>query len=224
MALRIGKHLVKTGDLWALDIPAADTKTRRPLDYPISKELCTRIDLYLERFRRRIPGADTHTGLWASNKRRPMSAIGIYNAVRRRTKKAFGFGGEPASLPACRRKLVVDPGPGQRQRRQRPIGSSSRSASPRNTTSWHSRVSRGVRSPAPSTQHESDLRVSSTFSATAEAPDFDSVIPRFEFLAPQPASPSPLRHRGRSHKNRAVPRGFAVARRISKRRGSASSG
>jgi len=55
IALRIGKHLVKTGDLWALDIPAADTKTRRPLDYPISKELCARIDLYLERFRRRIP-------------------------------------------------------------------------------------------------------------------------------------------------------------------------
>ena len=69
VALRIGKQLVKTGDLWALDIPAADTKTRRALDYPISKELCTRIDLYLERFRRRIPGADTHTGLWASNKR-----------------------------------------------------------------------------------------------------------------------------------------------------------
>jgi integrase len=91
VALRIGKQLVRTGDLWVLDIPAADTKTRRPLDYPISDELCTRIDLYLERFRRRIPGADTHTGLWASNKRRPMSAIGIYNAVRRRTKKAFGF-------------------------------------------------------------------------------------------------------------------------------------
>jgi integrase len=91
VALRIGKQFVRTGDVWVLDIPAADTKTRRPLDYPISDELCTRFDLYLERFRRRIPGADTHTGLWASNKRRPVSAIGIYNAVRRRTKKAFGF-------------------------------------------------------------------------------------------------------------------------------------
>jgi integrase/recombinase XerD len=90
-AMRIGKQLIKTGDLWALDIPAADTKSRRPLDYPISKELCARIDLYLERFRRGIPGADKHIGLWASNKRRPMSAIAIYNAVRRRTKKAFGF-------------------------------------------------------------------------------------------------------------------------------------
>ncbi len=91
VALRIGKQLVKTGDLWALDIPAADTKTRQPLDYPLSKELCTRIDLYLERFRRRIPGADRHTALWPSNKRRPMSAIGISKAVGGRTKKGFGF-------------------------------------------------------------------------------------------------------------------------------------
>src|SRR5262249_43817003 len=91
VALRIGKHLVKNGDLWELVIPAADTKTRRPLDYPISKELCTRIDLYLSRFRCRIPGANMHTGLWASNKQRPMSAVAICAAVRRRTKKAFGF-------------------------------------------------------------------------------------------------------------------------------------
>ncbi len=92
VALRIGKQLVKTGDLWALDIPAADTKTRQPLDYPISKDLCTRIDLYLGKFRCRIPGADKHTALWASNKRGPMAAIGLYKAVRRRTGEAFGFG------------------------------------------------------------------------------------------------------------------------------------
>ena len=91
VALRIGKQLVKTGDRWALDIPAADTKTRRALDYPISEELCRRIDVYLERFRCRIPGADKHTGLWASNKGRPMAAIAIYNAVRGRTKEALGF-------------------------------------------------------------------------------------------------------------------------------------
>ena len=34
-ALRIGKHVVKSGQLWALDIPAADSKTRRALDYPV---------------------------------------------------------------------------------------------------------------------------------------------------------------------------------------------
>ena len=91
-ALRIGRHLIKAGDLWELDIPAADTKTRRPLDYPISKELSARIDLYLKQFRSRIPGADKHSSLWSSNQSRPMCPDAIYYAVLRRTKKAFGFG------------------------------------------------------------------------------------------------------------------------------------
>jgi integrase/recombinase XerD len=91
-ALRIGQQLVKTGDLWALDIPAADTKNRRALDYPISQEMSARIDVYLEQFRSRIPGADKHIGLWPSNKGWPMCPDGIYIAVRKRTKKVFGFG------------------------------------------------------------------------------------------------------------------------------------
>jgi integrase len=92
VAMRIGKHLEKIGHLWGVDIPAEDTKNRRPLDYPISEELSERIDLYLGRFRSRIPGAKRHTGLWASNLGRPMCAMAIYDAVRTRTKKAFGFG------------------------------------------------------------------------------------------------------------------------------------
>jgi len=91
-ALRIGQHLVKSGDFWALDIPAADTKTRRPLDFPISPEISERVDIYLEQFRSRIPGSDKHTGLWASNKGSPMVSNGIYLTVWKRTKKAFGFG------------------------------------------------------------------------------------------------------------------------------------
>jgi integrase/recombinase XerD len=91
-ALRIGQHLVKVGGLWALDIPAADTKSRRALDYPISREISGRIDLYLEQFRSRILGADKHAGLWASNKGRPMDSSGLYSAIWKRTKKAFGFG------------------------------------------------------------------------------------------------------------------------------------
>jgi integrase len=91
-ALRTGKHLVRTGDLWALDIPAVDTKGgRRPLDYPIAKEISARIDLYLERFRSRIPGAASHSGLWPSNRGSPMCAGAIYDTVCKRTRKAFGF-------------------------------------------------------------------------------------------------------------------------------------
>jgi integrase/recombinase XerD len=90
-ALRVGRHLKKAADLWELEIPAADTKTRRPLDYTISQELSARIDLYLERFRCCIPGTDKHSSLWSSIQGRPMCSDGIYEAVQRRTKTAFGF-------------------------------------------------------------------------------------------------------------------------------------
>ena len=92
VAMRIGKHLVKTNGLWALDIPAADTKSQRALDYPVAPELSARIDLYLQRFRGRIPGAGTHVSPWASNQGRPMGAMAVYDAVRKRTRKTFGFG------------------------------------------------------------------------------------------------------------------------------------
>lgn len=91
-ALRIGRHLVKAGDLWALDIPAADTKSRLALDYPISRKMSGRIDVYLEQFRSHIPGANKHTGLWPSNKGGSMCPNAIYITVRKHTKKVFGFG------------------------------------------------------------------------------------------------------------------------------------
>jgi len=90
-AIRIGKQLIKTGNRWSLDIPAADTKTRHALDYPIADELSERIDVYLTRFRPLIPRADKHTSPWASNQGRPMCPDAILEAVRRRTQKALGF-------------------------------------------------------------------------------------------------------------------------------------
>ena len=90
-ALRISKHLVKSGNFWALDIGPEDTKNRQALDFPISAQLSARIDVYLDKFRKRIPGANTHDGLWASNKGRAMDDGTIYDMVRRRTRTAFGL-------------------------------------------------------------------------------------------------------------------------------------
>jgi integrase/recombinase XerD len=90
-ALRIGWQLIKYGDLWELDLPAQDIKTRRALDYPISVDLSQRVDLYLAKFRCRIPGANEHEGLWPSNMGGPMDAGTIYDTARRRTNEAFGF-------------------------------------------------------------------------------------------------------------------------------------
>jgi hypothetical protein len=90
-ALRIGTHLVKSGALWSLDIPAKDNKSKRPLEYEISPDMSERNDRYLAQFRCRIPGAEVHDGLWASDQGRPMDDGTIYDMVRRRTREAFGF-------------------------------------------------------------------------------------------------------------------------------------
>jgi len=70
-ALRIGKHLIKTGDLWSLEIPAADVKSRRPLDYLISAELSERLDVYINEIRSQTAGANAHDNLWTSSRGRP---------------------------------------------------------------------------------------------------------------------------------------------------------
>jgi integrase/recombinase XerD len=94
-ALRIGKQLTKSGELWALDIPAEAIKTKRPIEFPISAELQRRIDLYLDQFRCRILDAETHDYLWASSRGRPMDDGTIYATVRRRTCDTLGFAVNP---------------------------------------------------------------------------------------------------------------------------------
>jgi integrase/recombinase XerD len=94
-ALRIGKQLIKSGELWALDIPAEDVKTKRPIEFPISAELQGRVDLYLNQFRCRIFDAGTHDYLWASSRGRPMDDGTFYATVRRRTREALGFAVNP---------------------------------------------------------------------------------------------------------------------------------
>ena len=108
-ALRIGKHLVQSRNLWALDIPARDVKTRRPLDFPMSVEMSRRIDLYLSRFRNRIPSACEHDYLWPSKKGCPMGDGSIYITIEKRTRHALGFRVNPhrfrraaATLWSCR--------------------------------------------------------------------------------------------------------------------------
>ena len=103
-ALRIGKQLVKSGDEWSLDIPAKDVKTKRPLDYPISPELSQRIDMYVNKIRPQIGDAGTHDYVWASSRGRPLRGPLIYNAVRRRTRKALGF---PVNLHRFRRAAAT---------------------------------------------------------------------------------------------------------------------
>ena len=116
-ALRVGRQLVKTGDLWALDIPATDTKSGRPLDYPIAIELSWRIDLYLERFRCVIHGAGRHTSPWASISGASNVCHGDLLSCMRPDQESFRISRHSSSISACSRELMVYPRPKERARR-----------------------------------------------------------------------------------------------------------
>jgi integrase len=81
---------VKSGADWAIDIPASDTKSKRPLEFPLSPELSAHVDFYLKEIRSRILGAEGNDYLWVS-RCGPMNDKMIYKSVRRRTQKALGF-------------------------------------------------------------------------------------------------------------------------------------
>jgi hypothetical protein len=116
-ALQIGKQLVRSGNLWAFDIGPENTKNRQALDFPLSAELSARIDAYLDKFRNRIPGATTHTGLWASNKRRAMDDGTIYGYGLPADPQGVRLSGQLASFsPRCN-DVLVDPRPQKRARR-----------------------------------------------------------------------------------------------------------
>jgi integrase len=90
-ALKIGKQLIRSGELWALDIGPEDTKTRRAIDFPISPALCARIDRYIIQFRAHFAHATQHDGLWVSNKGGALDGGTISETVSERTRVAFGF-------------------------------------------------------------------------------------------------------------------------------------
>ncbi len=93
--LRIGEHLVRSGNGWQLDIPAELTKTGTALDYVLSASLSASVDVFLERFRPVYSGAEKHNGLWPSTHGRPMAANTILQSVTRRTEAAFGYSVSP---------------------------------------------------------------------------------------------------------------------------------
>ena len=67
-ALRIGKHLVRHGELWMLVIPAQDSKTRRPEEWEVPTSLLPYLEHYLTSIRPFFRGSDQHDWLWASDK------------------------------------------------------------------------------------------------------------------------------------------------------------
>jgi integrase len=93
--LTLGQNLQRAGGIWTVVLKASETKNRRALEYDLPARLGSALERYLERFRPVLFESAEHRGLWASAKGRPLTGQAIYEAVCRRTRKAFG---EPVNL------------------------------------------------------------------------------------------------------------------------------
>lgn len=89
-AMRVGHHLMRTGNHWHTVFTSDETKTHEPYEAPLPDFLAPYVERYIDEIRCRIPGAGSHDGLWASAKGCPMTESWLYETVRRRTSAALG--------------------------------------------------------------------------------------------------------------------------------------
>ena len=99
--ITIGGHLIRMGDLYLLCFAASETKTRRPLEFPVPTELNVPLELYLDLHRPNLlRGADSDR-LWISARGRPMSEISVYHRIVKITEEAFGAPINPHLFRDC---------------------------------------------------------------------------------------------------------------------------
>jgi hypothetical protein len=111
--IRIGKHLQRVGSAYVLVFEPHETKTRRALEYQVPKRLTPYLARYLADIRPRFPGADSHDGLWASAKGRPMTDGAIAARVGVVTRERFGHAVNLHLFRDCAATTMADRAPGE---------------------------------------------------------------------------------------------------------------
>jgi len=89
-ALTVSRHLEFDPDGVTLFLFPEDSKSKREESFRVPDPILPYPKHYLKVVRPRLLGRRPHNGLWASGKGCPLTAGGIYDIVRGRTKAAFG--------------------------------------------------------------------------------------------------------------------------------------
>ena len=97
----IGEHIQKVGSEYWLRFPATETKTSRPLEFPLPGTLNPYINHYLQRIRSQLLAGSTTQHFWISMGGRPMPDKTLYRRITRRTEAAFGRSISPHLFRDC---------------------------------------------------------------------------------------------------------------------------
>jgi integrase/recombinase XerD len=96
VGLTLDRTLVLRGEQWWIQIPAGETKTRKPIELPWPEPLVASLEVYLASHRPVL--AQRHgrwarsvgQAVWLSNDGSPMTRRGIYDRITRCTLKGLG--------------------------------------------------------------------------------------------------------------------------------------
>jgi integrase len=92
--LILGRTLIRRGEVWWIQIPAAETKTKTPIELPWPEMLAPQLEIYLVHHRSAIValrGTGTASdALWLSMYGPPMNDNAIYIRIVARTREALG--------------------------------------------------------------------------------------------------------------------------------------
>jgi len=89
-ALTVSRHLQFDPDGVHILLYPEDTKAKRAESFRVPEPLLANLMHYLKVIRPRLMGRNTHDGLWASYRGRPLSADRLYDIVRARLWGKFG--------------------------------------------------------------------------------------------------------------------------------------
>ena len=100
-ALEIGRTLIKDGTTWSVDLPAEETKNRRPHLAVLPHWAASCIDRYVHHYRPIFRNAETTSRLWLGRNGRPLDESSLYSVVRKRTYAALGKPINPHLFRSC---------------------------------------------------------------------------------------------------------------------------
>jgi hypothetical protein len=118
--LELGRTLVRHGDgAWWIALPAAETKTRVPLEMPWPEALAPALETWLATHRPVLAAAAGRwhraagDALWVSADGSPMTQMALYDRIVAATRAAFGRGINPHLFRDCATTSIAVEDPGR---------------------------------------------------------------------------------------------------------------
>jgi integrase len=90
-ALEIGRHLVREGDSWFVIVSGEETKTGRPIDYPVPELLKPYLATYFNIVRPQMLAHPTRAALWLNSRGRALAYAALAEIFGRHSTARLGF-------------------------------------------------------------------------------------------------------------------------------------